>query len=45
MKKIRNINILVLGSGAREHSICEKLYQSKYKKKVFCFPGNAGIAK
>ena len=45
MKKIRNINILVLGSGGREHAICEKLYQSKYKSRIFCSPGNAGIAK
>ena len=43
MKKIRNINILVLGSGGREHSICERLCISKRVRKIFCSPGNAGI--
>ena len=43
MQKIRNINILVLGSGGREHAICERLHKSKIVKKVFCTPGNAGI--
>ena len=38
------MNILVLGSGGREHAICDSLYQSDKVKKVFCAPGNGGIA-
>tara|TARA_B100000767_G_scaffold274176_1_gene306362 strand:+ start:14 stop:1276 length:1263 start_codon:yes stop_codon:yes gene_type:complete len=35
----------VIGSGGREHSICEALNKSKDVDKIFCFPGNAGTAK
>ena len=45
MRKISNINILVLGSGGREHSICDLLYKSDRIKNIYCCPGNAGIAK
>ena len=38
------MNILVLGSGGREHSICYELSKSKKIGKLFCAPGNAGIA-
>ena len=34
----------VIGSGGREHSICEALHKSKNIEKIFCFPGNAGTA-
>jgi len=34
----------VIGSGGREHSICEKVIKSKKVKKVYCFPGNAGTS-
>ena len=36
------MNIGIIGSGGREHSICLKLSQSKIINKIFCFPGNAG---
>jgi phosphoribosylamine--glycine ligase len=36
------MNIAVIGSGGREHSICFKLKQSKHINKIFCIPGNAG---
>ena len=32
----------IIGSGGREHSICESLKNSNKIKKLFCFPGNAG---
>jgi len=36
------MNILVLGSGGREHAITWKLAQSKKVDKIFIAPGNAG---
>ena len=38
------MNIAVIGSGGREHSICFKLKQSKQINKIFCIPGNAGTS-
>ena len=38
------MNVLVIGSGGREHSLCWKIKQSPRVKKIFCIPGNAGIA-
>ena len=37
-------NILLLGSGGREHSIAWALSKDKRVKKSFCSPGNAGIS-
>ena len=37
-------NILVIGSGGREHALAWKLKQSKHVDKIYCAPGNAGIA-
>ncbi len=36
--------ILVIGSGGREHAICEQFKKSAKLEKLFCLPGNAGIA-
>jgi phosphoribosylamine--glycine ligase len=38
------MKILVIGGGGREHALCWKLAQSKRVKKLYCAPGNAGIA-
>ena len=38
------MNILVVGGGGREHVLCWKLGRSKRVEKVYCAPGNAGIA-
>ncbi len=32
----------IIGSGGREHAICESLRNSNKINKIFCFPGNAG---
>ena len=34
----------IIGSGGREHAICESLKNSTKIDKIFCFPGNAGTA-
>ncbi|WP_340201040.1 phosphoribosylamine--glycine ligase [Ascidiimonas sp. W6] len=39
------MNILVLGSGGREHTLVWKMAQSKEETKLFVAPGNAGTAK
>jgi phosphoribosylamine---glycine ligase len=39
------MNILILGSGGREHALTWKLAQSKKVTKIFIGPGNAGTAK
>ncbi len=38
------MNILVLGSGGREHTFAYKIVQSKLCDKLFVAPGNAGTA-
>ncbi|MBL7882529.1 MAG: phosphoribosylamine--glycine ligase [Bacteroidia bacterium] len=39
------MNILILGSGGREHAYAWKLAQSKKLKKLYIAPGNAGTSK
>jgi len=38
------MNILVIGSGGREHALAWKLRQSPHAERIFCAPGNAGTA-
>jgi len=38
------MNILVIGSGGREHAICHAFSQSRHVERIFAAPGNAGIA-
>ena len=38
------MNVLIIGSGGREHALVWKMRQSKKVKKLYCATGNAGIA-
>jgi phosphoribosylamine--glycine ligase len=40
-----DMNILLLGSGGREHALAWKIAASPLAERLFCAPGNAGIAK
>jgi phosphoribosylamine--glycine ligase len=39
------MNILILGSGGREHALVWKMAGSPLADKLYCAPGNAGIAR
>ena len=34
----------IIGSGGREHAICDSLNKSDNVNKIYCFPGNAGTS-
>ena len=38
------MNIALIGSGGREHAICEKICSSDEVNKIICIPGNAGTS-
>lgn len=38
------MKILVVGSGGREHALCWKIAQSPKVSRLYCAPGNAGVA-
>ncbi|CAO1357720.1 unnamed protein product [Diamesa hyperborea] len=44
MTGVSNKNVLVIGSGGREHAICWKLQLSDKVNTIYAFPGSAGIS-
>jgi len=36
------MNVLIIGSGGREHAICVSCRKSKFISEIYCIPGNAG---
>src|SRR5262249_61720587 len=41
----QRMNILLLGSGGREHALAWKMAASPLVERLYCAPGNAGIAR
>jgi phosphoribosylamine--glycine ligase len=39
------MNIALIGSGGREHVLCQKIHESSLSNKIICIPGNAGTSK
>jgi len=39
------MKIGIIGSGGREHAICDNIKKSSIVDKIYCFPGNAGTEK
>ena len=39
------MNIALIGSGGREHALCQKMHESRLVKNIYCIPGNAGTSK
>ena len=38
------MNIALIGSGGREHALCQKIHDSNMTNKIYCIPGNPGTA-
>jgi phosphoribosylamine---glycine ligase len=44
-QRVSSMNLLLLGSGGREHALAWKIAASPLVERLYCAPGNAGIAK
>ena len=45
LREKKNMKILVVGGGGREHALVWKIAQSPLVEKIYCAPGNPGIAR
>jgi phosphoribosylamine--glycine ligase len=43
IKSDKELNVLVIGGGGREHALTWKINKSDFVRKVYCTPGNGGI--
>ena len=43
-KEEKKVNVMLIGSGGREHALCWALSKSNDVSKIVCIPGNAGTA-
>lgn len=43
--KEANMKVLIVGGGGREHAIAASVAKSSKVEKIYCLPGNAGIAR
>jgi phosphoribosylamine--glycine ligase len=41
-EKLQTMNVLILGSGGREHAFAHQIAKSKLLNKLYIAPGNAG---
>ena len=44
-EKKMNMKVLLVGGGGREHAIADAILRSGRVAKLYCAPGNAGIAR
>ena len=44
-EKKMNMKVLLVGGGGREHAIADAILRSERVAKLYCAPGNAGIAR
>lgn len=44
LREVKAVNILVIGSGGREHALAWSLLRSQTVQQVYCLPGNGGTA-
>ena len=40
----KNMTVMVVGGGGREHAIIKKIKQSPLVEKIYALPGNGGMA-
>lgn len=44
MTKAKDLKVMIVGGGGREHALAWKVAESPMVEKIFCAPGNGGTA-